>query len=202
MSRNGRSLKAGERVRVGRRTISVPSVPSMSDLDPPSEVSAPAGDSDRQPAIDPSAVQYLDPVRAIFRPTSSDNLAPGLERFIGREDIFRHVGEADTASHGAQAMMQCSPHWPRRHLGADPRSGNFGDTGRSGHSGGLIPDLLGIGRAAGLRMIRKRRLPGAGERVKVGRRLITVPGVASMTDPNSSRGGDEARSRRVGEANR
>jgi hypothetical protein len=32
-------------------------------------------------------------------------------------------------------------------------------------------------------MIRKRRLPGAGERVKVGRRLITVPGVASMTNP-------------------
>jgi hypothetical protein len=29
-------------------------------------------------------------------------------------------------------------------------------------------------------MTRKRRLPGAGERVKVGRRLITVPGVASM----------------------
>ena len=112
MNRKGRSLKAGERVRVGRRTISVPGVPSMSDLDPPSEVSAPAGDSDRQPAIDPSAVQYLDPVRAIFRPTSSDNLAPGLERFIGREDIFRRVGEADTASHGTQAMMQCSPHWP------------------------------------------------------------------------------------------
>jgi hypothetical protein len=33
-------------------------------------------------------------------------------------------------------------------------------------------------------MIRKRRLPGAGERVKVGRRLITVPGVTSMTNPN------------------
>jgi hypothetical protein len=32
-------------------------------------------------------------------------------------------------------------------------------------------------------MIRKRRLPRAGERVKVGRRLITVPGVTSMTDP-------------------
>jgi hypothetical protein len=30
-------------------------------------------------------------------------------------------------------------------------------------------------------MMRKRRLPGAGERVKVGRRLITVPGVMSMT---------------------
>jgi hypothetical protein len=33
-------------------------------------------------------------------------------------------------------------------------------------------------------MIRKRRLPAAGERVKVGRRLITVPGVTSMTNPN------------------
>jgi hypothetical protein len=33
-------------------------------------------------------------------------------------------------------------------------------------------------------MIRKRRLPGAGERVKVGRRLITVPGVTSMTKSN------------------
>ena len=33
-------------------------------------------------------------------------------------------------------------------------------------------------------MIRKRRLPGTGERVKVGRRLITVPGVKSMTNPN------------------
>ena len=112
MRRKGRSLKAGERVRVGRRTISVPGVPSMSDLDRPSEASAPAGDSDRQPAIAPSAVQYLDRVRAIFRPTRSDDLAPGLERFVGREDIFRHVGEADTASHGTQAMMQCSPHWP------------------------------------------------------------------------------------------
>jgi len=112
MRRKERSLKAGERVRVGRRTISVPGVPSMSDLDRPSEVSAPSGDSDRQPAIDPGAVQYLDRVRAIFRPMRRDNLAPGLERFIGREDIFRHVGEADMASHGTEAMMQCSPHWP------------------------------------------------------------------------------------------
>jgi len=32
-------------------------------------------------------------------------------------------------------------------------------------------------------MIRKRRLPGAGERVRVGRQLITVPGVTSMTNP-------------------
>jgi hypothetical protein len=33
-------------------------------------------------------------------------------------------------------------------------------------------------------MTRKRRLPGAGERVKVRRRVITVPGVTSMTNPS------------------
>ena len=33
-------------------------------------------------------------------------------------------------------------------------------------------------------MIRKKRLPGAGERVKVGGRWFTVPGVPSMTDPD------------------
>ena len=32
--------------------------------------------------------------------------------------------------------------------------------------------------------MRKRRLPGAGERVKVGRRLLTLPGVRSMTAPD------------------
>ncbi len=105
-------MKAGERVRVGRRTISVPSVPSMTDADRPAQPSGSAGDSDRQPAIDRNAVQHLDRVRAIFRPTSSDNLAPGLARFIGREDIFRRVGEAEVPSHGTQAMMQCPPYWP------------------------------------------------------------------------------------------
>ena len=30
----------------------------------------------------------------------------------------------------------------------------------------------------------KKHLPGAGKRVKVGRRLVTLPGVRSMTDPN------------------
>jgi hypothetical protein len=30
----------------------------------------------------------------------------------------------------------------------------------------------------------KKRLPRAGERVKVGRRLVTLPGVRSMTDPS------------------
>ena len=32
--------------------------------------------------------------------------------------------------------------------------------------------------------MRKKRLPGAGERVKVGRRLVTVPGVRSLTETN------------------
>ncbi len=100
---NGPSRKAG------RRTISVPTVPSMTDSDRPTEPSKPAGGSDPQPPIDRTAVQYLDPVRAIYRPTQSDTLAPGLERFIGREDIFRHVG---MGSDGAQPMMQCPVHWP------------------------------------------------------------------------------------------
>ena len=111
MSWNGFSRKAGGRVRVGRRMIGVPSVPSMTDLDRPTQASAPDGGSDRQPLIDRDAVQYLDRVRAIFRPTSSNKLAPGLERFIGREDIFRHVGQADMAGHGAAPMMQCPSHW-------------------------------------------------------------------------------------------
>jgi hypothetical protein len=109
MSWKGYSRKAGERVRFGRRTISVPSVPSMTDPDRPPQESGPAGGSERQPAIDRTAVQYLDRVRAIFRPTSSDILAPGLEPFIGREDIFRHVGKTDAA----QPMMQCPSHWPK-----------------------------------------------------------------------------------------
>ena len=112
MSWKGRSLKAGERVRIGRHTISVPSVPSMTDSGRPTPTTGPAGDSDRQPVIDRKSVQRLDRVRAIFRPTNSDNLAPGLERFIGREDTFRHVGETDMASHGTQAMMQCPSNWP------------------------------------------------------------------------------------------
>ena len=95
--------------RAGRHTINVPSVPSMTDPDPPPAASAPAGRSDPQPPIDRAAVQYLDRVRAIFRPTRNDMLAPGLERFIGREDLFRHVG---TGPDGAQPMMQCPVHWP------------------------------------------------------------------------------------------
>lgn len=111
MSLKKRSPKAGERVRVGRHTISVPGVPSMTDPDRPARADAAACD-DRLPAIDRKAVQYLDRVRAIFRPVTSDGLVPGLERFIGEEDIFRHLGEADMASRGTQAMMQCPPHWP------------------------------------------------------------------------------------------
>jgi hypothetical protein len=117
MSSKRRSPKAGERVRVGRHTISVPSVPSMTDPDRPTPdrptpASGPGGDVDRPPAIDRNSVQHLDRVRAIFRPTSSNGLAPGLERFIGREDVFRHLGETDMASRGVQAMMQCPPNWP------------------------------------------------------------------------------------------
>jgi len=106
----------GERARVGRRTIGVPTVPSMTDpnvspSEGPTEASGPAGDSDRRP-IDRTEVQYLDRVRAIYRPTRSATLAPGLERFIGQEDIFRHVGTADMGSDGARPMMECPVHWP------------------------------------------------------------------------------------------
>lgn len=109
MSANRLSRKAGGRLRVGRRAIGMPSVRSMTDTDAPTEASVPPVYSDRQPSIDRDAVQYLDRVRAIFRPTSSA-LAPGLERFIGTEDIFRHVGEADFG-HGPGPMMQCPSHW-------------------------------------------------------------------------------------------
>jgi hypothetical protein len=98
---NGPFRKAG-----GRRAIGVPSVPSMADPAPTPSARGPAHDSDRRP-IDRTAVQYLDRVRAIYRPTRTA-LAPGLERFIGREDLFRHVGTTD----GAQPMMECPVHWP------------------------------------------------------------------------------------------
>lgn len=109
---NGLSRKAVDRVRVGRRTLSVPTVPSMTEPDRPTEANRPADGSDRPPLIDRKAVQYLDRVRAIFRPTGGDALAPGLERFIGREDVFRHVGTADMGPEGAQPMMQCPSYWP------------------------------------------------------------------------------------------
>jgi len=112
MNWNGHRLrKAGERVRVGRRTIGMPSVPSMTDQDRPMQVGKPAVGSEQPPLVGRHAVQYLDRVRAIFRPTSSKGLAPGIERFIGLEDIFRHVGQADMACHEAQPMMQCPSHW-------------------------------------------------------------------------------------------
>jgi len=99
--------------RAARRTIGVPAVPSMTDAegapsDGPHRPSGLAGGTD-QPPIDRAAVQYLDCVRAIFRPARRDTLAPGLERFIGREDLFRHVG---MASDGVQPMMQCPVYWP------------------------------------------------------------------------------------------
>jgi hypothetical protein len=84
----------------------------MTAADGPPEASGPAEGAERPPQIDRKAVQYLDRVRAVFRPTRRDALASGLERFIGREDIFRHVGMADMGPHGAEAMMQCPSYWP------------------------------------------------------------------------------------------
>jgi hypothetical protein len=109
---NGLSRKAGDRVRVGRRAISVPSVPSMTEPDGPTKAGKPGDGTDRPSPIDHGAVQYLDRVRAIFRPTGNAAMAPGLERFIGREEIFRHVGTADMGSDGEQPMMQCPSYWP------------------------------------------------------------------------------------------
>jgi hypothetical protein len=91
--------------------IDMPGVPSMTDADSPIPVSEPPAGSGQRPPIGRDAVQYLDRVRAIFRPASGSRLAPGVERFIGSEDIFRHVGEDDTASHGREPMMQCPSHW-------------------------------------------------------------------------------------------
>jgi hypothetical protein len=88
------------------RRVVVPGVPSMTG---PERPAPPAGSAGRPAPIDRTAVQYLDRVRAIFRPARGDAVAPGLERFIGREDIFRHVG---TGSDGAQPLMQCPVHWP------------------------------------------------------------------------------------------
>ena len=87
----------------------VPSVPSMADREPPTQPRV--ADRPRPPPIDRAAVQYLDRVRAIFRPTDSSKLAPGVERFIGVEDVFRHVGQADRTDHGTGPMMQCPSHW-------------------------------------------------------------------------------------------
>ena len=84
----------------------MPGVPSMTGPDRPAP---PAGSAERPAPIDRTAVQYLDRVRAVFLPARREALSPGLERFIGREDLFRHVG---MASDGAQPMMQCPAHWP------------------------------------------------------------------------------------------
>ncbi len=83
----------------------------MTEEDRPGPAGAPAVGSARPAPIRRESVQYLDRVRAIFRPTSSSTLAPGVERFIGVEDIFRHVGEGDMAPHGRGPMMQCPSHW-------------------------------------------------------------------------------------------
>ncbi|WP_421999836.1 hypothetical protein [Reyranella sp.] len=112
MNRKGVSRKPAGRLRVGRRTIDVPAVPSMTDAERSAPPGKPPGACVRPTPIDRTAVHYLDSVRAVFRPRSRDGLAPGLERFIGREDTFRHVGMTETASEGTQPMMQCPPNWP------------------------------------------------------------------------------------------
>ena len=88
----------------------VPGVRSIADRDPPARPHGPprgpAGRADRpSPPIDRAAVQYLDRVRAIFRPAVP---APGLERFVGREDFFRHIGRGSDGT----PMMECPVHWP------------------------------------------------------------------------------------------
>jgi hypothetical protein len=108
---NGLSRKAGDRMRVGRRTISVPGVPSMTDPDGPTEASGPTNGADRPSLIDRKAVQYLDLVRAIFRPMRSYALA-STRALHRQEDLFRHVGTADMGGDGAQPMMQCPSCWP------------------------------------------------------------------------------------------
>ena len=96
-----------------RRTFAVPGVRSLTDGAPP----APQESSDKtkpQQPIDRAQVQHLDPVRATYRPTNLDGLAPRLKRLVGREDVFRRVGEVDLGQQGMQALMQCPPHWPVR----------------------------------------------------------------------------------------
>ena len=66
MSWKGRSLKAGDRVRVGRRALSVPGVPSMTDRDRPTEASVPARAPDRQPAIDRDAKRATQQFLALY----------------------------------------------------------------------------------------------------------------------------------------
>jgi len=107
------SWNGSPRKLAGRRTIGVPTVPAIADVERPKPPRAePAGALAPPPPVDRRAVQYLDRVRAIFRPTGKDGLVPGLKRFVGREDIFRHVGTVETAAQGAQPMMQCPPYWP------------------------------------------------------------------------------------------
>lgn len=81
----------------GQHLIGAPSAPTVSDR--PNRTAEPP------PPIDRKTVQYLDRVRAIFRPARP---VPGLERFVGREDFFRHVGVGPDGA----AMMECPVHWP------------------------------------------------------------------------------------------
>jgi hypothetical protein len=54
MSSKRRSLQAGERVRVGRHTISVPSVPSMTDRSPAAPPPTPDDGESERPTDEPT----------------------------------------------------------------------------------------------------------------------------------------------------
>ena len=127
----------------------------------------------------------LSSISTAVRPSSSDeqdNLAPGLERFIGREDIFRHLANPVRRPRGAAHDGMPAAFAQGRDLGADPRSENTGNNGRSGHSGGLKPVLLRFtcGQES---HDEKETSSRTGRAVKAGRQLITLPGMTSMTDP-------------------
>ena len=54
-----------------------------------------------------SSFQICDRVRAVFNPTRTDNLRPGMEAWIGREDIWECNGEADPdGPYAGQASFQ------------------------------------------------------------------------------------------------
>ncbi|HTR83039.1 MAG TPA: hypothetical protein VMI56_01075 [Reyranella sp.] len=66
----------------------------------------------QQKPVDRKEVQHLDPVRAVYRPANPAGVSPSLVPFVGREDLFRRVGEVEVPGQGRQIMMQCPLHWP------------------------------------------------------------------------------------------
>ena len=96
-----------------RRPIAAPTVRSLTDGAAPAPQKS-SGEAKPSRPISRSRVQHLDPVRAIYRPASTDGLAPRLKRLVGHEDVFRRVGEVDLGAQGTQALMQCPVHWPVR----------------------------------------------------------------------------------------